>query len=138
VLYGTSWVLVVVYVTLMLPFTTSMQLSGMMQLGSAYIEASRVCGAGALLTDARVTLPLMRSTMGGAAALMFVLLTHEFTASVLVRSPSNQVMGTVLFDYWQNGSYPLVAAIAIVMTGVTAIGVFAAMLLGGRDVLSKL
>jgi iron(III) transport system permease protein len=138
VLYGTSWVIVVVYVTLMLPFTTRMQLSGMLQLGSAYIEASRVCGAGALLTDAKVTLPLMRSTMCGAAALMFVLLTHEFTASVLVRSPSNQVMGTVLFDYWSNGSYPLVAAIAIVMTTVTAVGVFMAMLLGGNDVLSKL
>jgi iron(III) transport system permease protein len=138
VLYGTSWVIVVVYITLMLPFTTRMQLSGMLQLGSAYIEASRVCGAGGLLTDAKITLPLMRSTMGGAAALMFVLLTHEFTASVLVRSPSNQVMGTVLFDYWSNGSYPLVAAIALVMTGVTAIGVFLAMLLGGSDVLSKL
>ena len=36
--------------------------------------------------------------MGGAAALMFVLLTHEFAASVLVRSSTTQVMGTVLFD----------------------------------------
>ena len=138
ILYGTSWVIVVVYVTLMLPFTTRMQLSGMLQLGSTYIEASRASGAGALMTDARITLPLMRATMGGAAALMFVLLTHEFTASVLVRSPSNQVMGTVLFDYWSNGSYPLVAAIALVMTGVTAAGVFLAMLIGGRDVLSNL
>ncbi len=40
----------------------------------------------------------MRSTLGGAAAFMFVLLTQEFTASVLVRSPHNQVMDTVLFD----------------------------------------
>jgi iron(III) transport system permease protein len=138
VLYGTWWVLVVVYVTLMLPFTTRMQLSGMLQLGSAYREASRVCGANGTLTDLRITLPLMRATMGGAAALMFVLLTHEFTASVLVRSPRNQVMGTVLFDYWANGSFPVVAAIALIMTAVTAAGVFMAMLIGGRDVLSKL
>ena len=47
---------------------------------------------------------------------MFVLLTHEFAASLLVRSPTTQVMGTVLFDYYTNGSYPLVAAIALVMT----------------------
>ena len=51
---------------------------------------------------------------------MFVLLTHEFAASLLVRAPTTQVMGTVLFDYWTNGSYPLVAAIALVMTVVTA------------------
>lgn len=138
ILYGTWWVLVVVYVTLMLPFTTRMQLSGMLQLGSAYQEASRVCGASGLMTDLRITLPLMRATLGGAAALMFVLLTHEFTASVLVRSPKNQVMGTVLFDFWANGSYPVVAAIALVMTAVTAVGVVLAMLVGGRDVLTKL
>ena len=67
----------------------------------------------------------MRPTIGGAAALMFVLLTHEFAASLLVRSPTTQVMGTVLFDFCVNGSYPLVAAIALVMTGVTAVGVAA-------------
>jgi iron(III) transport system permease protein len=137
-LYGSRWLIVIVYVTLMLPFTTRMQLSGMMQLGTAYIEASRVCGANYLKTDLWVTLPLMRSTLGGAAALMFVLLTHEFTASVLIRTPRNQVMGTVLFDYWGNGGYPVVAAIALIMTGVTAIGVVMAMLLGGRDALSKM
>jgi len=110
----------------------------MLALGKSYIEASRVSGAGLIKTELFITLPLMRSTLGGAAALMFVLLTHEFTASVLVRSPHNQVMGTVLFDYWGNGSYPLVAAIAITMTLVTALGVLMAMLIGGRDVLNKL
>jgi len=138
VLYGTSWVLVVVYVTLMLPFTTRMQIAGMLQLGNAYLEASRTSGANAFWTDIRITLPLMRSTIGGAAALMFILLTHEFTASMLVRSPTNQVMGTVLFDYWNNGTYPLVAAIALVMTLVTAVGMLFAVLVGGRDVFNKM
>lgn len=138
VLYGTIWVLVFVYVTLMLPFTTRMQIAGMLQLGNAYLEASRTSGANAFWTDVRITLPLMRSTIGGAAALMFILLTHEFTASMLVRSPTKQVMGTILFDYWNNGSYPLVAAIALVMTVVTAVGMLAAVLVGGRDVFNKM
>ena len=138
VLYGTVWVLVVVYVTLMLPFTTRMQIAGMLQLGTAYLEASRTSGANAFWTDVRITLPLMRSTIGGAAALMFILLTHEFTASMLVRSPTSQVMGTVLFDYWTNGSYPLVAAIALVMTLVTGVGMLAAVLIGGREVFNKM
>ncbi len=69
---------------------------------------------------------------------MFVLLTHEFAASLLVRSPTTQVMGTVLFDYYVNGSYPLVAAIALVMTVVTAVGVAVAIILGGSDALDKL
>jgi iron(III) transport system permease protein len=139
VLYGTRWVIVLVYLTLMLPFTTRMQLASMVALGESYQEASRVSGAGWIRTQLRVVLPLMRGTLAGAAALMFVLLTHEFAASLLVRSPVTQVMGTVLFDFWTNGSYPLVAAIALVMTGVTATGVFIAMALGGgSDVFDKL
>jgi iron(III) transport system permease protein len=138
VLYGSRWVIIFVYVTLMLPFTTRMQLSGLVALGDTYIEASRVSGADALETNLKVILPLMRSTLGGAAALMFVLLTHEFAASLLVRAPTTQVMGTALFDYWTNGSYPLVAAIALVMTVVTTIGVTLAVAVAGSDVFSKL
>lgn len=133
VLYGTKWVMVLVYVTLMLPFATRMQLSGLLALGETYQEASRVSGAGALRTNLRIVLPLMRSGLGGAGALMFVLLTHEFTASVLVRSLHTQVMGTVLFDFWANGGYPLVAAVALIMAGVTTIGVIIALLIGGSN-----
>ncbi|MFV9431430.1 MULTISPECIES: ABC transporter permease [Rhodococcus] len=138
VLYGTSWVVILVYVTLMLPFATRMQLSSMLALGETYLEASRVSGAGFVATNVKILLPLMRGSLGGTAALLFVLLTHEFTASLLVRASQTQVMGTILFEYWSNGGYPLVAAVALVMTGVTAVGVAAAMLVGGTDALSKM
>lgn len=138
ILYGTRWVLILIYITLMLPFTTRMQLSGRLALGDSYLEASRVAGAGPLTTNIRIVLPLMRSTLGGASALMFVLLTHEFAASLLVRAPTTQVMGTILFDYYTNGSYPLVACIALIMTVVTSIGVVVAIALGGTDVFNKL
>lgn len=55
VLYGTTWVIILVYVTLMLPFTTRMQLAGMVSLGDSYIEASRVSGANAVKTNARIS-----------------------------------------------------------------------------------
>lgn len=138
VLYGTPWVLILVYVALMVPFATRMQLSTMLALGDQYIEASRVSGAGRLRTNILILLPLMRSSLAGAAALIFVLLTHEFSASLLVRSSTTQVMGTVLFDFWNTGTYPLAAAVALIMTGVTAIGVGLAVLLGGSESLSKL
>jgi iron(III) transport system permease protein len=138
VLYGTNWVMILVYCTLMLPFTTRMQLSALVSLGSGYVEAARVSGTGVVRSQFKVVLPLMRSSMGGAAALMFVLLTHEFAASILVRSSRTQVMGTVLYDAWGNGSYPLVAAIAVIMTLVTALGVAAAVVVGGSEALTKL
>lgn len=138
VLYGTPWVMIVAYVTLMIPFATRMQLSTLLALGRSYIEASRVSGAGVVRTYSTIVLPLMRSSLAGSAALLFVLLTHEFTASLLVRSPTTRVMGTLLFDYWGNGSYPMVATVALVMTAVTGAGVGLAVLLGGSESLSKM
>ena len=90
------------------------------------------------MTSRRITLPLMRPAVLSAVALMFILLTHEFAASLLVRAPTTQVMGTRLYDLWTNGLYPQVAAMALLMTVVTGLGVFVAMLIGGRNVLDNL
>jgi iron(III) transport system permease protein len=131
VLYGTRWVLILVYVTLMIPFSTRMQLGAMAALGDAYTEASRASGAGVIRTNLQIVVPLLRPAFGGAAALMFVLLTHEFAASLLVRAPTINVMGTILYDYYENAGYPLVACISLIMIGVTTVGVVAAVVLGG-------
>lgn len=138
ILYGSSWVILLVYVTLMLPFTTRLQLAGMVALGDGYVEAARTSGASALRTNLQIVLPLMRSTLAGAGALIFILLSHEFAASLLVRSPTTQVMGTVLYDYWYNGGYPMVATIALIMSAVTVAGVGLALAIGGSDILDKL
>ena len=138
ILYGTKWVLVLVYITLMIPFATRMQLSGMVALGDSYIEASRVSGAGALRTHLRIMAPLMRATFAAAVALMFILLANEFAASLLVRAPTQNVMGTVLYNYYGNGLYPQVACTALVMVAVTGAGVLLAMAAGGSDIFKKL
>ena len=138
VLYGTRAVIILVYVVLMIPFATRMQLTALIAMGDKYEEASAVSGAGPVATMLRVTLPMLRPTILSAVALMFILLTHEFAASLMVRSATTQVMGTLLYDHWSNGSYTLVAAMAILMSAVTGAGVAVAMLVGGRNVLEKL
>jgi iron(III) transport system permease protein len=138
ILYGTKWVLVLVYVTLMIPFATRMQLSGMIALGDTYTEASRVSGGGVLRTNLRIIAPLMRGTFAAAAALMFILLANEFAASLLVRAPTQNVMGTILYNYYGNGVYPQVACTALVMVGVTGAGVLLAIIVGGTDIFKKL
>jgi iron(III) transport system permease protein len=138
VLYGTKWVIVLVYITLMIPFATRMLLSGLAALGDSYAEAARVSGAGLIRTHTTILLPLLRPTIGGATALMFILLSHEFAASLLVRSPTVNVMGTILYDFYQNGGYPLVAAISLIMVGVTTAGVLVALAIGGSETFKKL
>lgn len=138
VLYGTRAVIILVYVVLMIPFAVRMQLTALIAMGDKYEEASAVSGAGPVATMLRVTLPMLRPAILSSVALMFILLTHEFAASLMVRSATTQVMGTLLYDHWSNGSYTLVAAMAILMSAVTGAGVVVAMLVGGRNVLEKL
>ena len=115
-----------------------MLLSGLAALGDSYMEAARVSGAGVLRMHATILLPLLRPTIAGASALMFILLSHEFAASLLVRAPTVNVMGTILYDYYQNGGYPLVAAISLIMVGVTTVGVLVALALGGSETFKRL
>lgn len=122
-LYGTPWIIILLYVTLMLPYSVRLQLTARLSLGDSYEAAARSSGAGVLRTHLRVVVPMMRSSIAGAAALMFVLLSHEFSASVFVRSVRTQVMGTQLYDYWSTGTAPKVAVMGIVMCVVTAVGV---------------
>lgn len=138
ILYGTRTVIILVYVVLMVPFSTRLQMTALLSLGNAYTEASSTSGARPMTTHLRITLPLMRGAILSAVALMFILLTHEFAASLLVRAPTTQVMGTRLYDLWANGFYPQVAAMALLMTVVTGLGVAVAMVVGGRNVLDNL
>ncbi|MBY4213581.1 iron ABC transporter permease [Rhodococcus fascians] len=131
VLYGTNAVIVIVYVALMLPFTVRMQLAARISMGTSYEAAARVSGAGLIRAHIGIVIPMMRTAIGGAAALMFVMLSHEFAASLLVRSTQTQVMGTAFYDIWVNSSYPLVAAMGLLMCAVTAFGVLLAARLGG-------
>jgi iron(III) transport system permease protein len=137
-LVGTSSIVVLVYVTLMIPFATRLMLSGMVGLGATHTEASAACGAGVISTNLKVTIPMMRSAIGGAAALTFILLSHEFAASLLVRSLDTNVMGTVLYDAFVNGLYSQVAVIGLIMTAVTAAGLIVALVIGGRRALDGL
>lgn len=133
VLYGTHLLIVLTYVVLVLPFTVRMQLTARMSIGTAYEDAARASGAGTLRAHLGVVMPMMRGSLAGASVLMFVILTHEFAASLFVRSTRTQVLGTLLYDQWSRGSYPMVATVSIIMSAVTAAGLVAAVWIGGRQ-----
>jgi iron(III) transport system permease protein len=137
-LYGNRWAMGAVYVILMVPFTIRFQLGSLLSLGKNYYEASRVSGAGELRTNVRVLLPLMRPVMCAGGGIMFVLLAAEFSASLLVRSPQTNVLGTLLYDYSTEGSYPLIAVMGLLIAVISAIALILAGVLGGRKGFERL
>lgn len=131
-LYGTPISLTIAYGVIMMPYAVRYQLATLVAIGRHTTEASRANGAGPFRTFVRIIFPLARTGVASSAAIMFVLLIHEFGVSLLLRSPDVTVMSVLLFDQYNGGSYPGVAVIAIVMTAITGLGVVAALLLGGR------
>ena len=131
-LYGSGWLFVIAYFVLYLPHGVRMIQSGLVQMGKSHEAAARVCGAGRLRTIVWIILPMLRRSVASAGLLMFVLMSREFSASSLLRTPSNQVMSTRLFDSYNNGTFTDTAAIAIVMISVSLIGVSLITILGGR------
>jgi iron(III) transport system permease protein len=137
-LYGTQASLIIAFVAIMLPYSVRYQLTTLQSLGRETFEASQVAGANPLRTFLHVTLPLSRNGITSAAAIMFVLLTHEFAVALLLRTPGTSVMSVVLFDQYNGGSYGQGAVIALLMTLLTACGVVIALLVGGRQALARL
>lgn len=137
-LYGTRAVIVLTYVTLMIPYAMRSQHSSLIALGNAQIEASITAGAGPTRTTLLVVLPSIRRGVAAGAAVMIVLLFHEFSASLMVRSPSTHVLGSILYDYWIQGSNPAIATLSLTMIAVTIFGVSLALALGGRKALENI
>jgi iron(III) transport system permease protein len=136
-IYGTNAVIIVTYVTLMIGHSTRLQFTTLVATGQEFLEASRACGAGPLRSLFRVLLPMCRKGMAATAALTFVLLFHEFSASLMVRSARTQVIGSVMYDVWAGGVFSEVAVLALIMVVVTVLGVVLAGLLGGTDSLQR-
>ena len=137
-LYGTFALFVVGYVFIVLPFSLRSQHASLVGVHASLFEAARVSGASQFRAVLDIALPLTRRGMTAALAVMVILLSHDFAVSVMLRSPGNHVMGTLLYDFYSNGAFPQVAAMALIMTLVTGVLLALTLWIGGRSALENL
>lgn len=137
-LYGTFTLFVVGYAFIVLPFSMRSQQASLMGVHGSVFEASRICGASQLRTLWSITLPLTKRGIAAALAVMVVLLSHDFAVSVMLRSPGNHVMGTVIYEFWVTGVFPQVAVMALVMAIVTAVLLALTIRIGGRSAVENI
>jgi iron(III) transport system permease protein len=101
-------------------------------------EASRVCGASQLRMVTGIALPIARRGIAAALALAFVLLSNDFAVSIMLRTPGNQVLGTLLYEKSVQGNVPAVAVLALIMTVITTIILLLTIRFGGKSTLEGL
>jgi iron(III) transport system permease protein len=127
---STVWIIGISYLIVMLRFSVLQLESARAQISPSLTEASEVSGAWDWRTLRSVVIPLMRGGIFSTWALLFVLMTGELALAALLATPRTPVIGLVLLDYWEQGSFTSVAVMAVLMTLVAGVLVTILLLLG--------
>ena len=115
-IYGTIWIIAVAYVTQYLPFGSRTMSGVMLQLHPELEEAALTSGAGRLRILWRITLPLM---WPAAAAVWIWVAAHalrELSSALMLQGRGNNVVPTLLWDYWSGGEPTRAAAVGVGLT----------------------
>jgi iron(III) transport system permease protein len=119
-LAGTTLLLFLAYLVLYLPQATFSATSALTQVGGQLLEASRVSGARPGRTFRTVALPLMAPGMVAGWTLVLVLIAGDITASAMLAGSRNPVVGFVILDLWNAGTFPAMAAMALIISLVSS------------------
>ena len=131
-LQGTIWILLLAYLLIYMPQASVAAGSASEQIGHELFEASQMAGASAGRTFRRVTLPLMIPGLAAGWALLFVVMTGDLTASALLAGTSNPVVGFVILNIYENGTYSGLAALSVMISVMSTVVVGSVLLLSGR------
>ncbi len=128
-LYQTSLLLMIVYAVLFLPLALVSVRAALGQVPRGLDEASRAAGLGWFATFRRVLLPLTGPGLGAAAALVFVSVVTELTATLLMAPIGTR---TLAIQVWADTSTLAFAAAAPYAALMMVLSLLAAWLLARR------
>lgn len=137
-LHGTLVMLVMAYMVQFMPFAVRSAQAAMADVGDELPDASRIFGAGVFGTLRRVVLPLAMPGMIAGWVIVFSHAITEVTVSSLLSGVRNVTVGRLIIDYLESGSFPQLAAVAIVITVVTAVPVLLLVWFSRRRFMSRL
>ena len=136
--YGTIWLLLIAYVTRMLPSGVRYCQSALIQINTELEEASRISGASWGRTMWRVTIPLAKTGMMYAWILTFVMAFPELSSSVMLRNAGTDVVATAILDLWDGaGGLPQAAAFGTVVFLLVTTLVILAQKVSGRSMIDR-
>ena len=117
-LYGTLLSIILASVVQFMPFGMRYSYAGVLQIHRELEEASAMSGAGAATTFLRVVVPLAAPAMVTCWLFVFLMVSKAVSIPLLLAGPESQVVSVTMFDMWQNGVAPELAALGIIWTAV--------------------
>jgi iron(III) transport system permease protein len=119
VLYGTLWILLIAFVTIALPSAYQQLHSAFRVVSPDLEEASRILGATRLGTLARITAPLLRTSVIATWCFIFVGVIRELSAAIMLFTSQTKVISVLIFDLNESGDLGAIAVLGLIMLIVT-------------------
>lgn len=113
--YGTMWILVIAYVTAFLPYGLRYAQPALIQISQDMEDAAAICGVGWFQRFVSILVPLIKTALFGSWIYVFMLSFRELSRSVILYTAENNVISVELFNLWNNGNLPQVAAFSVLL-----------------------
>jgi iron(III) transport system permease protein len=115
-LYGSVWLIAVVYVIARLAFATRAINGSLLQLHKELEEAAFVAGLSNFRTAARILFPLLRPALFSVWIWTALLVYRELTVAVFLGVHDNVTLPAVIWSYWYGGGINKASAVTLLMT----------------------
>lgn len=115
-LYGSVWLIAIVYVAARIAFATRALNGSLLQIHRELEEAAFVSGLSTLRTARRVLLPLLRPTLLSVWIWTALLVYRELTVAVFLGVHDNITFPAVIWSYWYAGGMNKASAVTLLMT----------------------
>jgi iron(III) transport system permease protein len=114
-LYGTLTIMVIAFVTITMPYAMRYIVPGMAAIKDELEEAATSSGANWFQGFWRIFIPLLTPSLLAAFLYSMIVSFREISAAIFLYSTGTQTVAVQIYDLFRNGTYPVVAALGIMM-----------------------
>jgi len=115
-LYGSVWLIAIVYVISRIAFATRALNSSLLQIHRELEEAAYTAGLSPVRTSWRILVPLLRPTIMSVWIWSAILVYRELTVAVFLISQDSVTLPAVIWSYWFSGAINQAAVVTLLMT----------------------
>ncbi len=124
--YGTIWVIVIAHVTRFISYGSRAVISAQVQVHKELEEASYTCGGSMLVTLRKVVVPIVLPALVSLWLWVALHSLRELSSAVLLATPGNRVVSTMIWFAWQEGQVGEAYALSIILIAVSLVIAFGA------------
>lgn len=121
-IYGTLWILFIVYITKYMPYGMRYAANSITQISAELEESAQMSGASWWSTFRRIILPLMGPGLLAGWVYVVVVSVRELSASILLYRQGTEVFSVLIWELWEAGQTTQLAAVGVTMVlGLTVL-----------------